>query len=145
MIPEGVTSVKPRVLSGWIITPLYRPLNPPVTLYGKKINQTVDSISWTGGNVPDNQFEDFSISMRLPAAANGTILYFSVYQSCGKNQSIAWDQRPGPTGEEPSVPAASLTLIAELRNAASVQKSGSVGMKSASLFLAFVSAVLFSV
>jgi hypothetical protein len=83
-----------------------RPLNPPVVQHGKSINETVASITWYDGSLADSHFEDFGISMKLPAAQDGTVLYFSVTQECDNNTRIAWDQ----TGENASVPAAKLTL-----------------------------------
>jgi uncharacterized protein YcnI len=109
VIPQGAVSVKPRGLPGWKIDYTYRPLSPPVTLHGKKINETIASISWYGGLLPDSQFEEFSISMKLPNVENGTQLYFDTYQSCVGNLSIAWDQRP-VNGQEASLPAASVTI-----------------------------------
>ena len=110
MIPDGVTSVKPRPLPGWTITIKTRPLNPPITSHGKVINTTVDAISWSGNTLLDEYFEDFGISMKLPDAPDNTDLYFKTIQDCQVG-SIGWVQIPGQAGTL-EYPAAKLTLKA---------------------------------
>lgn len=93
VIPDGVTSVKPRSVAGWQVNMTTRPLEPPVVSHGKTINTTIDTISWSGGNLLDTFFEDFGVSMKLPNKDDGSILYFNVTQTC-VNGSISWDQIP---------------------------------------------------
>lgn len=77
-IPFNVTGVKPRRVAGWNITMTYRPLNPPTTdAHGNPVNTTIDSISWTAltpaDALPNAYYEDFSIQMKLPTAADGDV------------------------------------------------------------------------
>ncbi len=109
IIPDGVLSVKPRPVPGWTITINQKPLVPAIKdSHGNTINTTVSSVSWTGGNLPDAWYEDFSIQMKLPKLDDGTKLYWPVYQMCVNGESNPWAQIPN--GSALDFPAPALTL-----------------------------------
>jgi uncharacterized protein YcnI len=95
-IPDGVASARPQPKTGWTID----------------IEKTADratAITWTG-RLPDDQFDDFALLMKLPAQA-GT-LTFPVIQSCEKGES-QWIEIPDPErpGEKLTRPAPTVRLI----------------------------------
>ncbi|KAJ3082299.1 hypothetical protein HK102_001803 [Quaeritorhiza haematococci] len=110
VIPEGVSSVKPRQITGWTINITKKPLNPPIQTEGRTINETVDTVSWFGGNLADEYYEDFGLSLRLPPGDDGTKLWFKVYQMC-LNGSNPWIEIPEAGKASPDFPAAALTLM----------------------------------
>lgn len=80
-IPDGVTAVKPQVKPGWSIEIKMRKLEKPLDAgHGRTVSETVDEIAWRG-NLPDAYFDEFGLSIRLPAKA-GQTLYFPVVQEC---------------------------------------------------------------
>ena len=91
-MPQGVTRVTPRVIPGWTVSVTKRPLATPLRLHGQTITETVDTITWTGGSVPDFAFEQFEFRFAAPAEP-GRTLYFPLVQTCA-NGTEAWDQIP---------------------------------------------------
>ena len=81
-VPDGVTAVKPQMKPGWNVEIRTRKLDAPQPgLHGKTINDVVDEVSWRGGPLPDNLFDTFGLTMKLPDTPNGN-LYFPVVQEC---------------------------------------------------------------
>ncbi|KAJ3319446.1 hypothetical protein HDV06_006332, partial [Boothiomyces sp. JEL0866] len=111
-IPKGVTSVKPRKLYGWRLTTTTRNLDTPITSEsGALITTEIDTVTWTDGNLPDAEFEEFPLSVKLPFPADdGTKFYFPTLQRCvvGWNN---WTQIPGP-GVALQFPSPSLVVMA---------------------------------
>ncbi|KAK9727427.1 hypothetical protein K7432_001866 [Basidiobolus ranarum] len=112
-IPDGVTSVAPHQTHNWTISLNYRPLVPPVTSHGETINQTVSSVTFSGYLEP-TFYEDFGISMKLPAQVPNNVLYFPVHQIC-VNGSTEWTgiPQPGQNGMSLPSPAASVQTVAK--------------------------------
>lgn len=92
-IPEGVILVKPQPKPGWVITMTTRQLEQPIDAgHGTTIYETVDTVTWRGGPLPDAYFDEFGLSMKLldePAQ----ILYFPTVQEC-ESGAIEWVEIP---------------------------------------------------
>jgi uncharacterized protein YcnI len=81
-IPDGIFSAKPQAKPGWAIEIRMRKLDKPVEVgHGRTVTEAVDEIAWRGGPLPDAHFDEFGLSLRLPAAA-GRTLCFPVVQEC---------------------------------------------------------------
>ncbi|MPZ59498.1 MAG: DUF1775 domain-containing protein [Rhizobiales bacterium] len=81
-IPEGLISVKPQMKPGWTIEIKMRKLDQPIDAgHGRMITETVDEVAWRGGPLPDAYFDEFGLSMKLPAKP-GETLYFPTVQEC---------------------------------------------------------------
>ena len=78
-IPDGVASARPQPKTGW-------------TIDIEKDGDRATAITWTG-RLPDDQFDDFAVLMKLPAAA--TTLTFPATQTCEKGES-QWIEIPDP-------------------------------------------------
>jgi uncharacterized protein YcnI len=109
-IPDGVASARPQPKTGW-------------TIDIEKSADRATAITWTG-RLPDDQFDDFALLMKLPAQA-GTLV-FPVIQSCEKGES-QWTEIPDPErpGEKLTRPAPTVRLIP----AAAEQMPSMPGMK----------------
>lgn len=82
-IPDGVLSARPQMKPGWTITITMRTLDKPVEAgHGRMISEVVDQIEWRGGPLPNEYFDEFGLSVKLPSGAAGDILYFPVVQEC---------------------------------------------------------------
>lgn len=91
-IPEGVMAVKPQVNPGWKIAIKKIKLAKPLMSHGKEITEGVSEVSWTGGPLSDEHFDEFGISVKLPDS-EGELL-FPVTQKCKKGES-EWKDKPG--------------------------------------------------
>ncbi|KAJ3267795.1 hypothetical protein HDV01_004029 [Terramyces sp. JEL0728] len=111
-IPKGVTSVKPKKIYGWRLSTTSRNLDTPITAEnGAQITSELDTITWSDGNLPDSEFEEFPLTVKLPfPASDGTKFYFPTIQRCvtGSNN---WTQVPTP-GVSLQFPAPALTVMA---------------------------------
>ncbi len=97
-MPEGVSlaGVKPQAKSGWQIT------------------RGVDSITWFGGALADNEFDDFGVNLKWPTLNAGEVsrkVYFKTVQTCAAEVSVKSSQGktrvsgnfPGNAGQEVGV------------------------------------------
>ena len=78
-IPDAVASARPQPKTGW-------------TIEIEKEGDKATAITWTG-RLPDDQFDDFAVLMKLPAQAGS--LTFPVIQTCEKGES-QWIEIPDP-------------------------------------------------
>jgi uncharacterized protein YcnI len=104
-LPDGVLSVRPQIKPGWEISISKRKLDQPIEGPHGTVTEVVDEVAWRGGPLPDAYFDEFGLSMRLPA--RGGTLYFPTVQECeqGVHRWIeipaggqAWDdlEEPAP-------------------------------------------------
>lgn len=108
-IPEGVVSLKPLNKAGWSVE-TEEVETAPYESNGQTLTKRIGVVRWTGGNLPDSQFDDFAISAKFPATP-GVTLYFPTVQRCG-SASESWVDLPGVDGAEPEHPAPALELVA---------------------------------
>ena len=65
-------------------------------------------VVWTGGPLPDAQFDEFMLLMRLPDKPQ--TLYFKVAQACEQGRND-WTQVPEPGKPSRRFPAPSLDVV----------------------------------
>jgi len=109
-LPESIVQAKPMVKPGWKIEILRVKLENPIDgLHGAKITERVAKIVFSGGNIPNDHFDEFVLQLRLPKEA-GT-LYFPVEQECGEKRN-SWTEIPAShqTTRDLENPAAMLTV-----------------------------------
>lgn len=110
-IPEGVVAVKPQPKPGWTLVTERAPLTEPYESHGRRLADGVREVRWSGGELPDEQFDEFAILMKLPAGA-GRTLAFATVQDCAGGAVERWVELPaaGPGAPEPARPAPLLRL-----------------------------------
>lgn len=102
-LPPSILRAKPQPKPGWTITIATEPLPKPVSgPHGAIITERVREIRWDGGPLPDEHFDDFAITFRLPDTP-GEALYFPTRQVCEKGEHN-WSQidPPDPAKGEPA-------------------------------------------
>jgi uncharacterized protein YcnI len=110
-LPEGVSGVRAQPKPGWKLdikrVKLAKPLDDG---HGGQITETVGEVEWSGGTLPDEQFDEFALIMRLPDRP-GITLYFPVVQEC-KQGEHRWIEIPeaGKTSRDYKEPAPALQL-----------------------------------
>ncbi len=93
-MPKGMITAKPQFKSGWSVEVKKSKLEKPVPAgHGKMADEQVDKIIWSGGALPDGQYDTFGILMKLPEKS-GETLWFPVVQTC-KTGTHEWTQIPG--------------------------------------------------
>lgn len=107
-LPENVTGAKPMAKPGWKISLVQGKLSVPVESHGRAITTAVREVSWTGGPLPDEYIDEFTIQAKLPAEPGK--VYFRVVQQCAKG-SVAWDEMPGDPGAKVLAPAPVLNVL----------------------------------
>ena len=119
-IPDGVTSVKPKLMAGWTIDvvstpPILPSMGPDASFTDAQMDAMnapiVSSIKWSGGNLPDDEYADFHISAVFPETS-GTVSFPAV-QHCG-DAEVAWIEIPAPGQDAETLehPAPSVTVVA---------------------------------
>jgi uncharacterized protein YcnI len=78
-VPKGITGVVPTAKVGWTITT-------------DGIGDDVRSITWSAGELPVAQRDDFSFSAQVPAKASQVA--WKAYQTYADGTVMHWDQQP---------------------------------------------------
>lgn len=89
-IPAGVYFVSFKVKPGWKRTVKMVPVTPPASVFGAPITRRVASVTWSGGRISPHEFDEFSISARIPPTP-GTTLRFPATQVYGNGEVVRWD------------------------------------------------------
>lgn len=111
LIPEGVTGVKPMPKAGWQLRTVKAKLDKPAAgEHGAGASETVREVIWSGGNLPDDQYDEFVLRGAMPASA-GTI-YFAAVQECAK-AAERWIEIPaaGQGSGDLKMPAPRLQIV----------------------------------
>lgn len=108
-IPEGFYNVKPMPKAGWTIETVVGPYDTPFVNHGTELTEGVKEISWSGGSLPNEQFDEFVFRGTLGGNLEaGSTLYFPVIQVCGSTED-AWIDVSGDHDAE--YPAPALTVL----------------------------------
>jgi uncharacterized protein YcnI len=93
-IPEGVIAVKPMPKPGWNVETVRGKYTAEYDYHGAKSSEGVKEVVWSGGKLPDDNYDEFVISTFLTAALKpNTTLYFPVVQECEQGVS-RWIEIP---------------------------------------------------
>lgn len=112
-VPEGVIGAKPMPKPGWKLETVKGKYEKSYDLYGSPVSEGVKEIVWSGGDLPDDFYEEFvfraTITDGLPA---GETIYFPVVQECG-DAVDRWIEIPakGQDAEALEHPAPAVTLV----------------------------------
>lgn len=98
-IPDGVTGAKAQQKAGW-----------KVTSDGK-------TITWSGGSLPDDEFDDFGIKLTWPKLADGVAsqkFYFKAVQTCDPEIEVARSGKSATvTGKLPAYAGEKVALFVD--------------------------------
>ena len=122
-IPEGLVNVKPTPKAGWTLALVKGPYASPHALYGETLVQGVKEIIWSGGNLPDDFYDEFVFSGVVAKEADPEKpLYVPVIQECEKGRHD-WVQIPAPgqDGQALKQPAPVIRLAATEATASAVK------------------------
>lgn len=82
-IPEGVIAVKPMPKAGWSVETIKGKYAADYAYDGAKLSEGVKEVVWSGGKLPDDNYDEFVLSTFLSGTLKpNTTLYFPVVQEC---------------------------------------------------------------
>jgi uncharacterized protein YcnI len=87
-IPEGVIGVKPMPKPGWSVEAIKGKYAADYDYHGTKLSEGVKEVVWSGGKLPDDNYDEFVVSTYLSGGLKpNTTLYFPVVQECEQGVS----------------------------------------------------------
>ncbi len=112
-IPEGFIAVKPMPKPGWKLETVKGKYAKSYELWGETVAEGVTEVDWSGGELPDEFYDEFvfrgTLAGDLPA---GGKLFFPVVQECG-DAADRWIEIPAEGQDEDALelPAPGLGLL----------------------------------
>lgn len=111
-LPEGFINVKPMPKAGWTLDIKKGAYGATYKLYGADVKQGPLEITWSGGNLPDDQYDEFVMRGTVAAELKpDTTIFFPVIQKCTTGEED-WIDIPVDGQPEPDSPAPGLKLVA---------------------------------
>jgi len=108
-VPEGFYNVRPMPKAGWQLEIETGTYEHPFENHGTTLTEGVKVITWSGGELPDSQFDEFVFRGTFGADLEaGTKFYFPVLQQCGDVED-AWIDTGGDEDAEYPAPAVELS------------------------------------
>jgi uncharacterized protein YcnI len=87
-IPEGVIGVKPMPKAGWNVEAIKGKYAADYDFHGTKISEGVREVVWSGGKLPDDNYDEFVVSTFLTDGLKpNSMLYFPTVQECEQGVS----------------------------------------------------------
>ena len=87
-LPEGVLTAKPMPKAGWTLTIDKGPYAKTYQVYGRDVKEGAKTITWSGGNLPDDQYDEFIVSVYLAADLPvGQKIFFPTIQTGVKGEN----------------------------------------------------------
>ena len=117
-MPAGFLAVKPQPKPGWQIEIVKGPYGKPYHHYRSEVTEGVKSVTWSGGNLPDEYYDEFVlVGFLAKGLQSGSRLYFPTVQTCEQGVD-RWIEIPadGKSSDEYRSPAPSLKLLPPVEN-----------------------------
>jgi len=113
-IPEGVIAVKPMPKAGWSLDVVNGTYAAQYDYHGGKLSEGVKEVVWSGGKLPDHNYDEFVVSTFLTGGLKpNSMLYFPVVQECEQGISRWIDIPDGNAahGDDSKSPAPGVKLM----------------------------------
>ena len=107
-IPEGFFNAKPMPKAGWALETVTGPYEHTYDNHGTPMTEGVKEIVWSGGNLPNEWYDEFVFRGTFADTLEPGVFYFPAIQECANGEE-AWIDVSGE-GERP---APSVQLVAE--------------------------------
>jgi uncharacterized protein YcnI len=107
-LPDGFISVSYEAVPGWTVKIGTAKLaKPQKDDDGNVISEQVKTVTWTGdgkqGKIAPGQFQDFGLSVAMPAGKPGTKLTFKALQTYDNGDVVRWIGPPDASEPAPQV------------------------------------------
>jgi uncharacterized protein YcnI len=107
-IPEGFFNVKPMPKAGWELRTVTGPYQGSYDNHGTQVTEGVKEIVWSGGNLPNEWYDEFVFRGTFAGSLAPGKFYFPTVQECANGEE-AWIEVTG--AEDAEMPAPSLELV----------------------------------
>jgi hypothetical protein len=126
-VPEGVIGVKPMPKPGWSLSMEKGAYARTYDFYhGSKVSEGVKTVTWSGGKLLNEHFDEFVLSVYLTdALPAGGKVYFPVTQSCEAG-SVSWSEIAADGQDPHSLKAPAPMLRVAANDAATAPASATV-------------------
>lgn len=104
-----VASVETRAVPGWTAEIEKTKLATPLKSDDGPITEAVSKITWTGGRIAPDNFEEFEVSLG-PLPTDTDKLVFKAVQTYDNGDVVRWIDTSAPGGAEPEHPAPTVKL-----------------------------------
>lgn len=94
-LPEGFVNAKPQAKAGWQIAITKGDYARPYDDHGKPVTSGALEITWSGGSLPDDQFDEFAFQGQFQGFEAETPVTFVTTQKCGATE-VTWSEIPAP-------------------------------------------------
>lgn len=118
-IPEGLLSAKPMPKPGWSVEKVNAAYQKSYDLYGKPVKEGVSEITWSGGTLADDEYDEFvfraTLAKEIPS---GTRIYVPVVQECTEGAVERWIEIPaaGKSSGDYETPAPYFDVVEQPRS-----------------------------
>lgn len=109
-IPEGMIAVKPMPHAGWKLDIVKGKYAKSYDYYGSKLGEGVTEVTWSGGNLSDDYYDEFVLRGMLAADLPPGMIYFPVVQECERGTD-RWIEIPKAGEPEPEMPAPGVEVL----------------------------------
>ena len=92
-IPDEIVNVKPMPKAGWQLSTKKGPYATPFNNHGKMIHEGVKEIVWSGGNLADENYDEFIFTGTISPGTLPKATYVPVVQECA-NGTEKWIEIP---------------------------------------------------
>jgi uncharacterized protein YcnI len=107
-IPEGFFAVKPMPKAGWELETVTGAYEGTYLNHGTEVTEGVKEIVWSGGNLPNEFYDEFVFTGTFADTLEEGPFYFPSIQECANGEE-AWIDISGDEGAE--MPAPSVELV----------------------------------
>lgn len=127
-IPDGVAGARPMPKPGWTLSTVRGPYARPYSNGHSEATEGVTEIAWTGGSLPDDQFDEFTFQARIAESFTpGAVIRFPIVQTCAAGEA-RWTEVPAAGQDVHALryPAPGVTVVAATSAAAATSGSDTV-------------------
>ncbi|WP_309083840.1 DUF1775 domain-containing protein [Chelativorans sp.] len=113
-IPEGFVGVKPMPKPGWTVEIEKGDYGRTYQLHGDEVASGPVAVTWTGGSLADEHYDEFTLRGTLAEVEEGQRLFFNTVQTCPSGKEEAWVEQAAD-GQDPHAlerPAPFVTIAA---------------------------------
>lgn len=86
--PGTVTNAKFQPKAGWTRTVTMKTLDEPVEVFGEPVTEVIDTVTWEGGRIEPEEFDEFGFSVRTPDEPEE--LVFPAVQTYSSGEEVRW-------------------------------------------------------
>ena len=124
-----VASVQTRAVPGWTAQIDKTKLVTPLKSDDGPITEAVSKITWTGGKIGSDGFEEFEVSLG-PLPTDTDKLVFKAVQTYDNGDVVRWIDTSAPGAAEPAHPAPTVELTPKAATAAAITPTASTSSTS---------------